>query len=97
MQKKLTPSKRLKELKNNGWLEFVEFMETLELTPRDLQGDDNISRFRARKSASWLAEDIGYDMYKKLISANMPEMIGLSKMLKTSTKSNKMVKRGLYR
>lgn len=109
---KLTPAKRLKQLKQNGWLEFVEFMENAKISTRDLcYNPAFLKEFSRNKSFSWLAQDVERDLFKpdggehSLDSANY-QMVGLAAQVSGSLpisngsyskpKNNKMVKKGKY-
>lgn len=91
---KLTSAKRLKELKNNGWLEFVEFMKANKLSPRDLccSSLDMLHPYKILKMHTWVAEDIGRDLFLN-ISSGQPKMPGLSEQVYPNYKNNKITKR----
>lgn len=83
---KLTPAKRLKQLKANGWLEFVEFMEAREVSPRTIITNmDHGSihplflEFYRSKTAAYLAEDVCHSLYTMdNISVEPSKLLGLS-------------------
>ena len=97
MSEKLTPAKRLKQFKQNGWLDFVEHMMAKGLSPRDLCNNPEYFRdFSITKTTSWIAEDIEHDLFSEHFNdANNYRMVGLSEQI-TPTKKNKMVRRGNY-
>lgn len=106
---KLTPAKRLKQLKANGWLEFVEFAESKGLKPRDICKNYvgiALDEFKSNKISLWIGEDIEYDLYRpsgpdEFVHLGKVKMMGLSEQIcnpRTSSypkskKSNKMIQR----
>lgn len=86
---KLTPAKRLKQLKQSGWLEFVEFMEQNEITPPDLRrtkGTNALEMFKRSKTVNWMLLDMEYDLFADpysdhLNDADRYRMVGLSECL----------------
>jgi len=93
---KLTPAKRLKQLRQSGWLEFVEFMEIHKVTPRQLVTggvSTTIDLFRVRKTPIWMSDDLCYALYRPVDEYNY-KFVGISEQIsKKSNKSNKIVQK----
>jgi len=93
---KLTPAKRLKQLRKSGWLEFVEHMEANDVTPKQAVIDiyngyvfPALFDFHRKKAPIWMAEDIFEDMFSSKNDSKPLKMMGLAEMLETENKSKK--------
>lgn len=95
---KLTPAKRLKQLRQSGWLGFIEFMESINLSPRKLcNTPEFLNDYRQTKIVAWMGDDLLVDLYAPTGRPQV-KMIGLSEQVTPKpTKKNKMVRRGQYR
>ena len=93
---KLTPAKRLKELRKNGWLDFVEFMEKRQIRPKDLRGRlAEVQKYLDFKTASFMGEDMLEDLYNPSVGST--QIIGLAEqcgvdLKKSKPKNNKLTK-----
>lgn len=79
---KLTPAKRLKQLKANGWLNFVEWMEKTGYSPYDLQdGDSPIEQYRTAHAHLILMRRMERDIFSTKYNNELPKMMGLAEQL----------------
>ena len=84
---KLTPAKRLKQLKESGWLQFVEHMEAHGVTPRQVARSEPdgliaIGEYCVVNCSLWLLEDIERDLFVKTVSPeDLDRMMGFSEQL----------------
>lgn len=84
---KLTPAKRLKQLKASGWLGFVEHMEVHGVSPRQVARNEPdgliaIGAYGLLNCSLWLAEDVERDLFVSTCSPKeLDKMMGLSEQL----------------
>jgi hypothetical protein len=92
---KLTPAKRLKELRTKGYLDFIEYMESNNVTVRDIcdgtdKGGFYLANYASKKRMSWISEDINYDMFN--VTGDCTKMLGLEAQLAQLSQDKSVVK-----